>query len=160
MSFPRTDTANDLKFERAQQKDADLLFKWINDASVRAQSLSNHIITHTEHTSWFSKKLEDKNCYLYIVHKNDKPVGMIRFDVNDDECMISYLVDAVQRGEGVGAEIINKGIKKFVNESTFRGVICATVKTSNPASIKIFKRQGFERENDNNDLIYFKKLVV
>jgi RimJ/RimL family protein N-acetyltransferase len=151
---------NKLKFIRAQYRDADLLFKWINDPQVRAQSLSTNIITYEEHKNWFAKKLTDKNCYLYIVYKNNLPVGMIRFDVHGNECTISYLVDRSERGKGIGFLVINEGIKQFKNDSYFKGSLKATVKNTNAASLKIFENAGFEKENNNADLIHFKKIVA
>ena len=149
-----------LSFVRATGKDVDILFEWTNDPTVREQSLSNHTISHEEHINWFANKLTDKNCYLYIVYKNEMPAGMIRFDVQDNKCTLSYLVDKSQRGKGIGTEITKQGIKKFLNESAFCGVISAVVKASNISSIKIFEKEKFERDDDNKNLIHFKKLVV
>ncbi len=149
-----------LKFVRAKNKDADLLFEWINDPQVRAQSLSTNIITYEVHKNWFSKKMADKNCYLYIVYNSNVPAGMIRFDVYNNESTISYLVDKLQRGKGIGFLIINEGIKQFKNDSHFIGCLKATVKNTNIASLKIFENTGFEKENDNANLVHFKKLVA
>lgn len=156
-ALSKTLITNALTFVKAQQKDVDLLFSWINDAAVRKQSLSNHIITYTEHKNWFSKKLADKNCYLYIVYKKDKPVGMVRFDMNTNESTISYLVDALQRGKGVGGAIINFGIEQFKKDSRFKGLFIAIVKNVNVASLKIFEKAGFEKESTDTELTRLKK---
>jgi UDP-2,4-diacetamido-2,4,6-trideoxy-beta-L-altropyranose hydrolase len=149
-----------LKFVRAKNKDVNLLFEWVNDPEVRAQSLSSNNITYEVHKNWFSKKLADKNCYLYIVYNSNVPAGMIRFDVYNNESTISYLVDKLQRGRGIGSLVINEGIKQFKNDSHFTGCLKATVKNTNTASLKIFENAGFEKENDNANLIHFKKLVA
>lgn len=158
MDFAKTDTAGDLKFVRAQQKDVDILFEWINEDEVRAQSLSTQAITYTEHTNWFAKKLNDKNCYLYIVYKNNKPAGMIRFDIQYEECIISYLVAVEERGKGIGFAIVNKGIKQLETDSDFTGTLKALVKNTNLASLKIFERLGFKKKAIENNIISFKKL--
>lgn len=150
---------NKLLFKKAESKDVDLLFGWINEAEVRAQSLSNHNISYPEHYDWFIKKLADKNCYLYIVYKDKEPAGMIRFDVKEDECTISYLVDKLQRGKGIGAAIISYGMEEFKKKSNFSGWLIATVKNANEASLKIFTTAGFEKELTDFNLIRFKKLI-
>lgn len=147
---------NILQFKKAGKADADILFNWINDEEVRVQSLSKNNISYSEHTSWFSKKLADKNCYLYIIYKSNSAVGMIRFDINDNNCMISYLVDKSERGKGMGALIIQEGIKHFKEDSNFKGCLKATVRSTNIASLKIFERAGFEKENIKEDLVFFK----
>lgn len=146
-----------LILKKAEAKDIDLLFEWINDAEVRAQSLSSKKIFYADHIKWFSKKLSDSNCYLYIAYANDLPYGMIRFDINANTATISYLVDRNQRGKGVGSAIVAQGLKKFLSEASFHGTIHAHVKASNSASIKIFERLRFDKEKKNEDLIDFKK---
>ena len=147
-----------IEFKKAERKDVDLLFNWINDPEVRAQSLSTDSISYTEHTNWFNKKLVDKNCYLYIVLKEKIPIGMVRFDVNSSECTISYLVEASHRGKGFGTSNINKGLEKFIGETNFKGEVKAIVKKTNKASIKIFEKAGFKNENIVGNLIHFKKM--
>jgi UDP-2,4-diacetamido-2,4,6-trideoxy-beta-L-altropyranose hydrolase len=147
-------------FKKVDDEDVDILFKWINDPEVRSQSLSTNNITYEEHATWFSKKIADRNCHLYIACKNDIPVGMLRFDLNGDEALINYLVDKFQRGKGIGNSIIKNGVVQFLNDSSFKGTIKAVVKSSNTASLKIFEKAGFAEEMEKEGLTHFKKLVV
>ena len=151
---------SELYFRRATVNDAGLLFRWINDSETRAQSLSTNYISYPKHMDWFSKKILDSNCYLYIVYKDDVPVGMIRFDVQNDMCSVSYLVDKLQRGKGIGSSIVYTGIQQFKNDSSFTGLLTAVVKTVNHASLKIFEKFGFEKETNDTGLVNFKKLIV
>jgi RimJ/RimL family protein N-acetyltransferase len=151
---------SELYFRKAVDNDAELLFTWINDSEARVQSLSTNYISYTEHINWFSKKLLDNNCYLYIAYKDRVPVGMIRFDVDNDLCSISYLVDKIQRGKGIGSSIVYAGIRQFKKDSNFTGLLTAVVKSINDASLKIFEKFGFEKETGPAGLINFKKLIV
>lgn len=148
-----------LFFKKADEKDVDLLFNWINEPEVRDQSLSTEKIAYEDHVQWFSKKIADPDCHLYIAYINDSPVGMIRFDITNNTATINYLVDKSQRGKGIGGAIVENGLKKFSLDSGFNGNICAVVKISNPASIKIFERLEFQKESEDSMLIHFKKLV-
>jgi RimJ/RimL family protein N-acetyltransferase len=151
---------SELCFRRAMDNDADLLFEWINDPETRAQSLSANSISYEEHINWFSKKLLNNNCYLYIACKDEVPVGMIRFDVDNDISSISYLVDKTQRGKGLGRSIVYDGIRQFKMDSNFAGLLTAVVKSINDASLKIFEKLGFEKQTGATGLINFKKLIV
>jgi RimJ/RimL family protein N-acetyltransferase len=82
---------------------------------------------------------------------------MIRFDINNSAATINYLVDKSQRGKGIGSAIVENGLKKFFFETKFYGSIYARVKTSNPASLKIFERLKFEKESEDSKLVHFKK---
>ena len=147
----------DLLLKRAEEKDRDLLFNWRNDFAVREQSLSSEKIAYEDHVQWFSKKMNDSNCYLYIGYLNDIPVGMIRFDVDRNTSVINYLVDKLQRGKGIGTAMVTNGLNKFLNDSLFKGIITAIVKISNPASSKIFESLKFEKESIMENEIRFKK---
>src|SRR5438045_785214 len=122
-----------LLFKKAEEKDVDLLFNWINDPLVREQSLSTEKISYEDHLKWFSNKISDLNCHLYIAYLNGSPAGMIRFDINLNTSKINYLVDKSLRGRGVGTAIVEEGLKKFFQETLFQGKIFAVVKISNPA---------------------------
>jgi spore coat polysaccharide biosynthesis protein SpsF len=148
----------DLLLKRAEEKDVDLLFNWRNDFTVREQSLSSEKIAYEDHVRWFSKKMNDSNCYLYIAYLNNIPVGMIRFDVDRNMSVINYLVDKTQRGKGIGTAMVTNGLKTFLNDSSVEGMITATVKILNPASIKIFETLKFEKESTPGNEIRFKKL--
>lgn len=154
--FYELSSANEIVFRKAKPDMADLLFNWINDPEVRTQSLLTKPISYAEHSNWFTKKIADKNCYLYIVYNSSLPIGMIRFDINYNSCTISYLVDKSQRGKGIGTSIIKLGIEQFKNDSNFKGFLKAVVKNINIASLKIFDKCGFERENTEGELVFFK----
>jgi RimJ/RimL family protein N-acetyltransferase len=84
---------------------------------------------------------------------------MIRFDLYTNESTISYLIDKLQRGKGLGLLIINEGIKQFKNDSNFIGCLKATVKNTNAASLKIFENAGFEKESIDMKTLHFKKCI-
>ncbi|MGN6617972.1 MAG: GNAT family N-acetyltransferase [Ilyomonas sp.] len=151
----------DLFLIKAQIDDADLLFKWINEPSVRAQSYSNNLVKYEEHMAWFSKKMQDRNCYIYLGKLRQEPIGMIRFDIANDEVLISYLIDEQFRGKGLGYSLVEKGVKNFLLESNFGGIIKASVKKSNIPSVKVFQKLLFEKMQNNvypDSFLFIKKI--
>jgi UDP-2,4-diacetamido-2,4,6-trideoxy-beta-L-altropyranose hydrolase len=137
---------SEMKFRKACMNDKMLTFNWAADDELRAFSFSKYKISMTTHIAWFEKKINDKNCFFYITEIDHKPIGFIRFDINDKEAVISYLIDKSSHGHGIGRLLLSMGIKKFFEEEPRIQVLTGYVMTTNTASIRIFERLGFSRE--------------
>lgn len=149
-----------IKLAKAKKEDAEILFLWANEPSVRAQSHNRNKIDFEEHLSWFNRKLQDKSCFLYLSRLQEQSFGMIRFDLRDDEALISYLVDEKFRGKGLGKLVVKTGIETFLKETGFKGRITASVKNSNTPSIKVFRHLNFDEREDRlhkNSLVFVKQ---
>ena len=48
-----------LHLEKACLEQEDLFYKWINDESVRKNSLHGHFVEYSEHCKWFEEKLQN-----------------------------------------------------------------------------------------------------
>ena len=132
-----------LHLRRTDIGDLQLLFHWINDPVVRRFSLNPEQVPLSTHTTWFRYKLTDKNCFIFIAEIRRVPVGMIRFDVNQRETIISYLVDEDYRGKGLGTLLLQQGVLKFKIEAHKVNRISGLVQKENIASIKAFTKAGF-----------------
>jgi RimJ/RimL family protein N-acetyltransferase len=82
---------------------------------------------------------------VMIAEKAFRGVGTIRFDaaVNDITALtweVSIVVSPIDRGHGIGGEMLAKGCKKF----TLFPII-AEIRKDNIASQKIFERCGFRQ---------------
>lgn len=132
----------------AQVMDCDLLWHWANDPSVRSASFSQEPIPFTEHQNWFSKKLQDPCCRIYIaINEKDIPIGQIRFDLlNEEEAEIGIIIDPDFRAKGLGSLLIIEGTKTFFQETSTKKVY-ASIKVDNISSIKSFQKAGFRQES-------------
>tara|TARA_B100000809_G_C15136014_1_gene530600 strand:+ start:311 stop:784 length:474 start_codon:yes stop_codon:yes gene_type:complete len=137
---------NNLQIRKASLSDVDLLFRWTNDELVRAQSFSSTVIPYADHCTWFQRKVEDENSFFFIIEQEDREVGLVRFDINDGAATIGVSVDKEFRGKGLGAEIINLGVLSYFKENDFP--ILASIKKVNMASVKSFKKAGFQYFKD------------
>ena len=131
-----------LDFRAAVDTDCDLYFEWANDPDTRAQSFSNEPIPHSTHVQWFHKKLKQTNVLLWVANYHGWAVGQIRFDLNGQEAIISFSLDAAFRGRGLGYLVLEKAVAKFHQLYPDFKVI-GYVKISNIASNKVFQRLGF-----------------
>ena len=134
-----------LKLCIATFDNAELLFDWANDNTVRRNSLSTRGILWEEHLKWFGSKLHSQS-KIYLLYNDKIPVGQIRFDFINEFWVIDYSIDEKYRGKGFGKIILELAIKKFKKGDTLK----AKVKNENISSLKIFQKIGFEKMTDTN----------
>jgi UDP-2,4-diacetamido-2,4,6-trideoxy-beta-L-altropyranose hydrolase len=137
--------AEQIKLRRAQENDCELLWKWANDPDNRAVSFSSAPIPWEDHTHWFNSKLNSANCMMYIATMNDRtPLGQIRYDIKQENALISISIDKKFRSKGYGVVLIRKTSQILFNESNVRRVH-AYVKQDNNASANVFTKTGFKK---------------
>ena len=129
---------------RANIDDMMLFFDWVNEKTVRQNSFSTDIISIDNHKAWFEKSLKNKDRYIYVLMKDDLPLGQIRFDVSDEKAEIDYSIDKSYRKKGFGNIIISLGIEEIIKDCDRVKTIVAKVKGTNAYSQKCFLRNGFE----------------
>jgi len=136
-----------INLRKVTANDLDITYGWATNSGIRRFSFQQHLIKKPEHTNWFLKKLIDINCFYSIVEYDSIPIGSIRFDISEGEAMISYLLDPMYHGQGLGQLILKKGIEwlLIVNISGLIpiNVISGVVMKTNLPSIKAFERLGF-----------------
>jgi RimJ/RimL family protein N-acetyltransferase len=134
-----------IKLRRVQENDCKLLWKWASDPETRAASFSPAPIPWEDHAYWFNSKLNSANCMMYIAILDDgTPLGQIRYDIKQENAVISISIDSKLRSKGYGAVLIKKTSKKLFNESDVRRVH-AYVKQNNNASASVFTKAGFKK---------------
>jgi len=135
-------------------------FDWANDKLVRAFSFNQQEIVFEEHSSWFLKKANSPDCYYFIAEMDKVAIGSIRFDVQDDEAVVSYLLDPSFHGKGLGILLLKKGLEMLINKKDMRIIqITGFVMPQNIASVKAFERLGYARTLENENYKFIKKIV-
>jgi UDP-2,4-diacetamido-2,4,6-trideoxy-beta-L-altropyranose hydrolase len=135
-----------LILRKAKEGDLLLYYEWANDPKVRKNSFSSAPIKLSDHKTWFQRKRNSKNSFLYIFEYLAIPIGQIRFDVDGSLAEIDYSIDSKYRGEGFGYQLLKKGIDQITNELINKPKFTAKVKTSNLASKRVFEKIGFKKE--------------
>ncbi|MFH2143397.1 MAG: UDP-2,4-diacetamido-2,4,6-trideoxy-beta-L-altropyranose hydrolase [Bacteroidota bacterium] len=162
--FFQLDIMDKIELRIVNQTDVEVTYLWSTNPVVRAFSFNQHKITVKEHTAWFYSKVEDCNC-LYLIAEMDKyKVGSIRFDVDKEEAIISYLIDPKFYGMGLGQIVLIKGIehlRSFTKKKklTFIRVVGYVMKTNIP-SIKVFERTGFTKHYEEDKLKFEKTIYL
>ncbi len=125
------------------ESDIQTLFKWATDPETRALSLHPEPILWDTHVEWFEKKINSSDASYWILEDlTKKPIGLVRFDFKGQTALISFNLDASERGQGLGALILAFGMDAVTLE---RGKVtfCAWVDEDNAPSIKSFLKNGF-----------------
>ena len=128
--------------------DCRLVWHWANDPSVRAVSFSKDDIPYDTHIRWFKNKLNDPNCVFYIADdRNRESIGLIRYNLSEDDATVSVIVDSRYKGQGYGSHIITCGSERiFTNRRVNR--IHAYVLPQNKASVRAFRKANFRFRED------------
>jgi RimJ/RimL family protein N-acetyltransferase len=149
----------ELSLRLARESDCRLLYEWAADPVARAASFHAAAISWEGHARWFAERLEDQQSVLYIGENvSGTPVGLVRFQINDESAMLSVNVSPEFRGQGWGRELI-----AFSRCTLIRGrsvqKIHALVKPENQASQRLFEASGFllvgkQRVSDQDALLF------
>lgn len=136
-------TGSSVRLRKVREQDSRLLWQWANDPETRARSFSTDPIPWQSHVSWFSGKLNDPNCHLFIaVDDADQPVGQVRLDLAEGNGVISVGVASQRRGAGYGTAMIAAAIAEVSGRFPVRQ-IHAYIKPDNAASVRAFEKAGF-----------------
>jgi len=125
--------------------DCNLIFRWANDDETRAASFSSGKIFLEEHCNWLSKRLADANCLLLICSDGQgNPLGVVRFDISNDEATMSINLAPHVRGRGWASFIIIRTADELFKR---RGIsrVNSFIKPGNQRSIRVFERAGFSK---------------
>ena len=126
--------------------DMDLLFRWANDETVRANAFHTEKIPYENHVQWFEKMMADATVYQYILCDGTVSVGQIRLTVEEGEALIDYSVAPAYRGKGYGAELLRLLCQQLdIDKITSVTKLIGQVKYQNQASAKVFEKSGFRK---------------
>ncbi len=148
---------SELELRSVTQADVGTAFMWANDAEVRRQSIHTQAIDWNEHVAWFSSKVDDPTCIMFILEAKGLPVAQARFDVMETgEGLLDYSVDPVFRGRGWAAILLRSSIEGLAA----RGItsVVADIRNGNIASFKALTGAGLVEETTSQANVGFTRL--
>ena len=135
-----------VSFRRAEEKDLMDVYDWSNDPDVRVNSYDSNPIKLEDHTRWFLKKIKDPNSIFLIALVNDKPGGIVRFEVGENHSVIGIVVAKEFRGQKLAKKFLEQSAKYYFE--TVDKPILAYIKKENKASEASFKKSGYKYVKD------------
>jgi RimJ/RimL family protein N-acetyltransferase len=124
--------------------DSTQLFDWRNHPSVRSVSHNPEAINWADHQQWLTEVLTSSNRFLLIGQHQNTAVGVVRFDIKENEAEISiYLVPGVHES-GFGQDLLMSAEYWLIDNHPEIRKLRADVLSSNERSYRFFKSAGFE----------------
>lgn len=137
-------TAMRLSVRIAEQKDADMMYRWRNHPATRGVSWDSREIAWPDHLEWLSKGLTNSNRCLLIGSVGAVDVGVIRFDrVQPNEWEVSLYLDPDLHGLGLGKALLLAGEARLCASRNDTCRFVATILESNEGSKHLFESSGY-----------------
>ena len=151
-----------MKVREVTENDSELIFNWSNDPLVRSQSFKSNKIEFKSHENWLKEKLKNNNSLLLINQFKNNNIGLVKFEVEKDNCTVGILLDKKYRGQGLSSLMLKVSSTFYFNK--FLIPISAYIKESNIASVKSFEKAGYKyfnkiNVNGFNTLVYKLKKI-
>ncbi len=145
-----------LTIKNADTNDCIDIFNWRNNPESRKMFLITRKVSWDEHKEWFKNSLLNPRKVLLICYDEIKEkVGIVRFDIENTQTLISINLNPLKRGRGLSSQCLTESIKFFISNYNLNGRIVAIIKEENIRSIKSFKSSGFILTNKKNGKNYF-----
>jgi RimJ/RimL family protein N-acetyltransferase len=134
----------EIHIRQANEADEKSLFEWRNHRNIRKVSLNQDEITWVQHQAWFSALLSNNNRVLLVGEYKDTPIGVVRFDLQDDCAEISIYLVQQNESNGLGISLLRcaeKWICEYRNEIK---KLKANVLENNHLSQSFFIKAGYK----------------
>jgi len=123
---------------QAKLTDSKKLFDLRNHPKVREYSHNTDKISFDEHKKWFEKTMLDDSKQIFIAQEKDDFVGMVRLELIDNACLMSWAIFPEFQGSGFGKIMVNMAAK------TIDCTLKAEINNNNSASMKIADHIGMK----------------
>jgi len=134
--------AKKIHMRLARKEDSDVIFEWRNHPDTRKFFFDSSSIDPETHKTWFSTVLVNPSRYLLIGEDAaGKPVGVVRFDLEENAADISIYLAPQWREEGLGTPLLDAAVEWLKENSTIEHIF-ADVLPTNEASLKMFAALG------------------
>jgi RimJ/RimL family protein N-acetyltransferase len=109
--------------------------------------------------TWYKDRINDNNRHIYLMFKCDQCVGSLNIDYQNNSAAIGYNILEKFEGKGLGTLLVNEAIKKITKQAKEKPgfYIYAYIHPQNKGSIKVIKKNNFEKTNELYKIRFGKK---
>jgi UDP-2,4-diacetamido-2,4,6-trideoxy-beta-L-altropyranose hydrolase len=132
-----------ITIRRASTRDSRQLFEWRNNPTIRVVSRNQDEIGWETHERWLAAVLSDDSRPLLVGERNGAPVGVVRFDIENEEAEISiYLVPGLNE-PGLGGSLLRAAERWLADHHVAVRTVHAEVTGGNDRSRGMFVSAGY-----------------
>lgn len=135
---------NGIEIRTATLDDSEKLFNWRNHPSIRAVSRNTGLIAWQDHQQWLASTMADSKRILLIGEDAGDPVGVVRFDVQNENAEISIYLIPEKAGSGLGRNLLRCAELWLVLHYPEISKIRAHVLGANERSSQFFSKAGYQ----------------
>lgn len=136
-----------VRLRAAEESDRDRLFQWRNTEEVRQSSKNQDPIPREVHDRWFSSTLSNPDRVLLVAEHEVGPVGVLRYDLNSSDALVSIYLVPGQAGRGYGPAILLAGKQWLRQHHPKTRQVNAEILPQNSASRRAFEEAGYKLEH-------------
>jgi RimJ/RimL family protein N-acetyltransferase len=122
-----------------------MVFRWRNDPFIIAHGSFHRAIEWGDHEKWFAETVRGDRRRMFIILQKGSPIGQIRFDRSQSDCVISVYLMSPFIGRGWGTEAIRVGCE-MIFETWDVDRLIACVRLDNPAGRAAFLKAAFQED--------------
>jgi UDP-2,4-diacetamido-2,4,6-trideoxy-beta-L-altropyranose hydrolase len=137
----------EIDIRTARADDSQHLFAWRNHSTIREASRNSDVIKWEDHSKWFSSVLRDSNRCLVIGESAGIPVGVVRFDIQNDQAEISIYLVPETKISGRGYDLLQSAEQWFSLNYPDVKILRAHVLGTNERSQQFFWGAGYQVES-------------
>ncbi len=139
---------------RARAADEEMLLLWRNAPENRRFSFSPAVITPEEHRKWLTRCLAAADRELLVGEEEGRPVGVLRYDRDGREALVSIYLVPGNHGRGRGGALLAAGEEWLRRRWPEVQTLRAEVLPGNRAARRLFAAAGF-----SEDFAVFRKKI-
>lgn len=132
-----------IELRAARPEDCAAIHAWRNAEETRRHIFSPDEISYADHQSWFARSLENPDRILLIGEREGAPVGVLRYDLQGTEALVSVYLVPGRQAAGSGTELLRAGSSWLRQNCPRVRRIIAEILGDNVASIRAFEKAGY-----------------
>ncbi len=129
-----------MDFREIRAQDAEVLFKWRNEESVRAVSVTKEPLDWSDHVSWVTSIAARVDETHLLFELENVPIGRVSVGANAE---VSIIIDPGFRGKGYGVFMLHKCLSVVRETRMSVSNVKALISPDNIVSKKLFEKAGF-----------------
>lgn len=137
--------ANTLTVRPVERADMSVIFKWRNHPATRETSHDNKEIAWETHVNWLVKSLGNSQRLLLIAEIGKYPVGVIRFDLHENDAELSIYLDPDAHALGLGKQLLRAGEVSALRQWSHLRTFVAEVLEYNIGSRQLFISANYKQ---------------